>query len=668
MPGRRQQQRYSPNRPRPASSITRTHNQDSRTLVEKYGRMAAPFFRIEINDKDNRTLFSSESQINDSGYDLEGLVIYEVEYDETDYQTSMIRLVMANPKMDLQDGLIFVEGNTVDLWMGYDGLEPDYMGRGFIVEISPSFQGTDIPRFHVTAYDISMFMMEEGKGDIVPEGTAWYERKRRTGSRPAQQNQQIYRCGTGDDATYTTNPSDRQTNQNQENRENQRSPNDANPTSDAPSASGSTANPNRTQNSTTNNRQHESSRMEWSLWKQPRRGRQNGKVWKGKSDSEIANAIFQSYGIIPYTEATSESGKTIRRVTVGSGDDTEIKTLGDTAIVDNPAEAQGISQEARQAAIAQHGTDIGVTTFADEEIFERDLTDNLHAVRTVRASNAGSNAGGSQGRCVPVDPQDVPTIREDRKVTQKNGTSDWEFLNELARKHGYIVFAFFEYESGKWIGYWGPDTNTPQQHKYTFRYAQGDETSLASVKPTISLREQKTEIDLQFVDPRSGKENLLRVSMDNVSPVYTQLRRNSATTNIDPIGDGPEVTLNIFGRRTSVIADRNFQSPEDARDWLVSFWIRHARDFCRVEGQTIIGLPEMRARQHHDIHGIGRLGGNFFITKTTHKMGAGHVYETRFSGFKNPQAQFRESDVETESNALGDLPPPSEDTTTLFSQ
>jgi len=64
----------------------------------------------------------------------------------------------------------------------------------------------------------------------------------------------------------------------------------------------------------------------------------------------------------------------------------------------------------------------------------------------------------------------------------------------------------------------------------------------------------------------------------------------------------------------------------------MAYWLRYAEDFYIIDGDTIIGIPEMRAREYHVLEGLGRYSGEFFITQTRHMMKAGAVYKTTFVG------------------------------------
>jgi len=623
-----------------AAEIGRLFNRDDRSFMEKYGQAAGPFFRIEISDQAERVLFSAESNVSDGNYDLDGLIISSVEWDETDCQASSLTMEIQNPDLRLQDSRLFAEGNTVDLWMGYDGLNPDYMGRGIIVEIETTFPRQGMPTLQVTCYDIAHFMMEEGKAEIVPEGTAWFERHTQT----TNQNQNR-RTRTG--STHIADTEDER-----RRRSGQRS--QGQPVTPGVSIEsvgfgvgnldlGQTPSRNVVLDAE-NQSQSQQSQSRTTTWRQarlPRRSRRSGRVWREQTDNEIVETIFASYGIIAYTVAINQrvSGRNVER------EREETLVQGDW-LADTEREQQARRRSARLAGatpavpdttVAGVGFGLGV---ANLDLEQRELRFR-GVTRTVSVTE---RVGG-------------------RRIVQKSGTSDWEFIKKLGKARGYITFVFFDIRSRRWIGYWGPPQNVPQNATYTFEYNAGDDTSLGEVKPRLSMRNQKTEIDLSFVDPRSGREQRLRVAMDSVNPYSPEFRGpDGAGTIEEPLGNGPEVVLTIHGQRTAVVANRPFTDMEDARRWLMGFWYRHATDFCQIEGDTLIGLPEMRARQKHTINGIGRISGAFFITKATHRMSTKAFYSAKFSGYRLVDFMFAPPTGESElltvdSNELGESNP-----------
>ena len=634
--------------PYPARRIGRLFRRDDREISEKYGEMLAPYFRIEISGENNRVMFSAEANATEGNYDLNGLIVSSVEWEENDCQASMMKLTIENIDMRLHDSRMFAEGNSIDLWMGYDGRQPDYMGRAIVTGIEPEFSSDSIPKLNVTGYDISHFLMEEGRAEVQAEGTAWWERHR----------QQL-----------PVNPQDQQRNnsvlnQQAENRPARDARRRADEQQGIPPAQARQRTPDATlaesgvgaatvavrlvsgQPSTQQRTNTPRTRTTLRKARVPRRRNNRGKVWRNLRDDEIANAIFQSYGIVPFTEAIGGNARSRQQVV-------EV-TVDQPAILDNILDTEEQSRQRREA-VGQ--------LFTTAEQQRRAGTSVDREGPTLGLENLPIRAIERTGERTIRITQEVGG----RRVVQKAGTSDWEFLKKLAKNHGFIMFVFYYYETSNWIGYWGSPHNVPQHIIYNFHYNYREMTTLKSFRPRISTRGQKTEIDMVFTDPVTRKRQRLRVAMENVSRYSPEFRGPDATALMDePLGNGPEVVLTIHGRRTSVQADRNFRTIDDARRWLMSFWYNHASEFCEAEGEFIQGIPEVHCRHKHQFDGLTRFDGLYFLTQVSHKMSAGSMYTTSFSGYLMVDMLFNEPEQENgemtvESEDMGQLTPQAQD-------
>lgn len=628
-------------------------NLDSRDFHEKYNKVIAPFFKLEISNSSNVVIFSEESVSTDGGegnpaYDLNGLIVTSVEWEENDCQSDMMTLTVQNPDLNMQESRLFALGNSIDLWMGYDGQIPDYMGRAIIVEVEPSFNTGSMCTLNVVAYDIAYFMMEEAKAEIDSEGTRWWERRRTPISAAEEQELNDFvtdamrdtteeRDADRDELRMSTDP----------NAENVHIPDAVLDDSDAlasylreqGAANASEVDIHATRlaerqeqvNSEVEQlRQQmmESHPFELARTSAPTRGRtrRNGKVWRDKTDSEIAAAIYESYGIVPFVDTTGERGAS-----------RWVETVEETVTHRGP-----IFTDAHADSRSEYERNVSVQMEATGRIFTpTGVIDDIGNTHTPRLQNDPIYAYAT----TTEDTRQSRTIEhEGRRVIQKAGTSDWAFLKELAANHGYIVFVFYSYSHSCWIGYWGPSSNVPQIIRYNFEFNNYDESTLESFKTKESIRGQSTEIDLSYVNPRDRREYVLKVTMENLSRYAPEFRGRYAgwlnSDGIAPEGSGPEVVLTIHGQRVSVPIMRPFTDAAEARRWLMAFWIRHASEFCEAEGKLIIGIPEVHARHRHSISGVGRFSGNYFFTKVSHRMSSGSAYETTVSGYRVVEMMF----------------------------
>jgi phage protein D len=659
-----------------AVDIGTLYNDDDRSIEQKYGELLAPRFEIEISDSTDAMLWSAESMIQNNSYDLNGIIVNDVTFEEDIEGADMISITINNPDLTLQDSRLFVEGNNIDLWMGYDGRRAFYMGRGLIVQVEPEFPQKGMPTIKLTAYDKSYYMMEEGKAEIVPEGSEWWQRRREQSQRIdneetiAISNRYLNNTPDGDDLAEIE-------------RENAAVEASGGPagfrprvgagdlrasgtdvtSSDQPIRLARVPQANIFSGLTGFEDPNRQSRTSWQPQRFGRRRRNAGKVWRGKTDSEIVSAIFLSYEIDPYVEATRE------RTRRASGTPAANRPRGARSGHPNPArefysEQRHLNLESRdreldaayESTTARRARDEAAANTVDDAEIAYEYS-GPNDPGSDEDPETASDYPSSWRYIVSRDPNTIPIVqlptpthapgrdRRLREVTQKAGTTDWQFITKLAEKHGYIVFVFFHIDSRRWIGYWGPESNVPQSVKYVFRYNAGDQTTIGDIRPNTSIKNQSTEIDLLYVDPVTRRTNRLRVAMDNVDPNFAPFRGvvQGSESNQDPIGDGPEVTLTVAGQRVRVNANHRFTSAEDARQWLMSYWLRHAEDYMHMSGNMIVGLPECRARERHEFQGIGRYAGEAFITEVRHAMSPGQIYETSFTIRKS--ADFNQDDL-----------------------
>lgn len=709
-----------------ASEITSFYKDDERSIEEKYGKIIAPYFKIEISDKDDTMLYSASSLVEGNSWDLDGLIVNNVEFEESIDSSNLIKLTINNPTVELASSNLFAEGNNIDLFLGYDGRRSYFMGRGIIVEISPKYSGDDISKIELVCYDISHFMMEEGRAEIIPEGSEWWLR-REASTAEGPVSEVSYNNSTPDteldevDAAQAERINRAASEQQETPVFVERTP--LNNVLDAGGGhttrviEGGTVRIDNRVNIHDRQRQRQlRTSNSWRRQTFSRRKKKAGKVWKNKTDAQIAAAIFQSYGVIPYVEATNErvvtDSQRLRRQRLLRDQERIERTREDPFLdsaIDDLEIERRINREIRpdedydQAAarinreFSQEQQELGLQDYnpnrSDElhtaqslsrDTREADIVgsnenfnginrdpnsrnmvffDNPEIVNDVNENTGVITRGSNEGALVEQDYQfaddnrfrvaayrgaipdnlNIPEL-DDRKVTQKAGTSDWEFLLKLAEGHGFILFVFFDITSRRWIGYWGPERNVPQFRQFIFRYNAGDNTTLGNVNPNLSTRNQSNEINLLYYDPVSRRENRLRVAIDNASERYSNFHTYGPEAREDIIGEGPEVTLVIHGQRVRVNANRRFRSAEDARRWLVGFWIQHANDFITIDGDTIVGIPEIRGREKHVFQGVERFSGEYFLTQVRHTLSPGSGYKTSFVGRKVVSYQNESTD------------------------
>jgi uncharacterized protein len=92
---------------------------------------------------------------------------------------------------------------------------------------------------------------------------------------------------------------------------------------------------------------------------------------------------------------------------------------------------------------------------------------------------------------------------------------------------------------------------------------------------------------------------------------------------------GPQVTTGAFGAREQVVVDQPVASQTEAAQLAKAIYSRRALEFVTGTG-TAVGLPELKAGRVVRLLGLGRFSGRYYVTRSTHSIGASG-YVTSFA-------------------------------------
>lgn len=91
--------------------------------------------------------------------------VVEVTYEEGDDVAAKMGIHLANPGFVFNTSKVFMEGNKVDLWMGYVGRKLTFMNRCEVVRPNPGFPRDGMPQFNVEAFGAGhRLMIDEPTG------------------------------------------------------------------------------------------------------------------------------------------------------------------------------------------------------------------------------------------------------------------------------------------------------------------------------------------------------------------------------------------------------------------------------------------------------------------------------------------------------------------------
>lgn len=238
-------------------------------------------------------------------------------------------------------------------------------------------------------------------------------------------------------------------------------------------------------------------------------------------------------------------------------------------------------------------------------------------------------------------------------IIQKVGMTDYQFLAGIANELKWLFWVDMPEDGKKWVLHFrDPDFfEEAQDRKYTFRYnsdfrgqASSHQYSLAGPSTLLSFEgeqlmgEGATDLQIQIKNPQTGQLENYTISAD--PPQDTE-----AVEFVDDVSEAVEkgleldlsvVTLSFGNVAVKVIADRQFQTPQQAKQWAERWYNEHHRDF--FSGRGVVrgpGVESIRAMQVHGAEGLGELwSGDYYYVNVVHKMNERDGYTVTWDGRK----------------------------------
>lgn len=241
-----------------------------------------------------------------------------------------------------------------------------------------------------------------------------------------------------------------------------------------------------------------------------------------------------------------------------------------------------------------------------------------------------------------LDVDDTPEAPHD--FIQKVGLTDYDFVNGLANLTGYVFWVDGD-AAGKWtLHFKNPEKITPadvwpdeKPRKYTFRYNDGNYSSLLNFEPEIVLQGSQTELKVQTKDPKTGKliEATFIEENDNSPEVRAEVSADTLRA-VDQAMEGEYTTasdvkiyLNDYAFEER--ANRQFTTEAELIAWARQWFRRQRENFIMARGVTI-GTEVLMSRQTHRLQGIGpTLTGDYYFSRVKHVLSDTNGYLCDFN-------------------------------------
>lgn len=220
--------------------------------------------------------------------------------------------------------------------------------------------------------------------------------------------------------------------------------------------------------------------------------------------------------------------------------------------------------------------------------------------------------------------------------TQKRGTSDLAFLQELAKLNSYELYTKYNTKVKKFELFFEPP-NDQSKPLFTFIWGDGSipydippnmavskplTAVLQNFTPKLSVTTQFTKYVVSAYDKVSNKKIDITLTMDDFMKNQKDIKLGGPNADSllkkDAAVSGAGVTKKAFGESTEVITKKVFENAEDARKYLVLHMKKIAKDFIRGNG-GFKGNNLVKSRQVHNIGGLGAyFNGRYYFEHVKH--------------------------------------------------
>lgn len=217
-----------------------------------------------------------------------------------------------------------------------------------------------------------------------------------------------------------------------------------------------------------------------------------------------------------------------------------------------------------------------------------------------------------------------------QKRTQKRGSSDYDFLQELAKLNDCHAYTRYAPKQKRFELFFEPP-NDKTKPMIDFVYGQGDvpydvtsidgqlSAALLSFKPKLSVSTQFTKYRVICRDKTSNKKIEVEMTLDDFLDKQADLKIGGGDSDKllkkNAAVAGGTVMQKTFGTYVETVTNKTFKSADEGREYLTLHLKKIARDFITGTGK-IKGNEILKSRQVHSFSGIGSMfDGNYYIKK-----------------------------------------------------
>ena len=208
----------------------------------------------------------------------------------------------------------------------------------------------------------------------------------------------------------------------------------------------------------------------------------------------------------------------------------------------------------------------------------------------------------------------------------QDSQTDLDFLLSLARRHGYVLLLQEEVTDSRGRVtrpaqlYFGPSNGTGLRQA-TVELGWGK--SLTEFQPTLTTANQVKSVTVRGWN------------RDTKAPIEGKASITDSDFNFN---ENLKELLNVCDPQTEQVVNEPVFTQAEADRRARDILLNQFRDMVTTSA-TAVGLPDLRAGRNVIISGVGaRFSGNYFMTQTTHSIGA-NGYTTQISARREDRGQ-----------------------------
>lgn len=221
---------------------------------------------------------------------------------------------------------------------------------------------------------------------------------------------------------------------------------------------------------------------------------------------------------------------------------------------------------------------------------------------------------------------------------QKSDMSDYDFIKGMSNLVGYYFWIDYspqeEGGTGWTLHFKNPETLVTQENIYTFQYNLGDKSTLLDFRPELSMTGAVTKIQAQCRDPKTNKLFVVEFNDDEEAPDVRYTGDPESVIDEEHTTAGAVVKLFFGDYAIETVSDKKFKTKADLT-WWAQNWFRAKRENFIIGRGTVIGIPDLRARQTHTLKGLAEsLDGDYYFARVRHTFNADDGYLVDFTARK----------------------------------